>query len=1502
MAKMKNFSLADIPEFSKKERIVVVGIIGKSPYRYPNKTTPLFSSSATEENGIECHWDERHNTLFLHAITYLDTKQLTTLAASLDENSNSTEKDADASHWLVAAGELAAEACKAMALIFHLCHIVVLSSPTPVFDLGYLQLFKAIDAYRTELAPRTSAAVSSLGGAWEAHGRSCCPRLLFHFRRAPRALARNPAGLKRLEHAVEDQLYFILRKARIITNVCAKSLFAIPKNEEFVYMSADEAPCARDVSALVRGLVRRCAGVEPVDNRPERGGLRQFIQGHVDLAFGEGFDDNVGKYAMSTSFFELPAASAWRSAAQALAPLYLESPAAEGGALHDSLATDVRFSHARCAKVLPIAQASYAEGLPAHYSSQHHAHKVSVALGVLHTMARGPVAGAAEARLRAACTAAWRSRSLCEAPSLTAHPCIHPEQSVLHPMARGPVAGAAEARLRAACTAAWRSRSLCEAPSLTAHPCIHPEHRGGRGAPAGRLHGRLALPVPVRGTLAHRAPLHTPRAVSTCASGATPHGPRSRSRGGRGAPAGRLHGRLALPVPVRAVLHPMARGPAAGAAEARLRAACTAAWRSRSLCEAPSLTAHPCIHPEHDNTKEHSSGVRYISACNCGRSKCSRDDPYTVKAANCTFYTTAAAECGVCNTLTSVAFPVFTPSTPTYRAASVKAGSQEAEPEPRASDGNSGCSGWSAGDALSPGSGDEDPGPQYLVPVRDNGEGVTRGLLGLVGGRRAVPWLRRRGPRAAVPRARPGQRTSCPSGTTVRVSHEGCSGWSAGDALSPGSGDEDPGPQYLVPVRDNGEGVTRGLLGLVGGRRAVPWLRRRGPRAAVPCARPGQRTLCPSGTTVRVSHEGCSGWSAGDALSPGSGDEDPGPQYLVPVRDNGEGVTRGLLGLVGGRRAVPWLRRRGPRAAVPCARPRQRTLCPSGTTVRVSHEGCSGWSAGNALSPGSGDEDPGPQYLVPVRDNAVRVSHEGCSGWSAGDALSPGSGDEDPGPQYLVPVRDNGEGVTRGLLGLVGGRRAVPWLRRRGARAARAGRRATRCPLAPGTRCPARSPSCPSGTTVRVSHEGCSGWSAGDALSPGSGDEEPGPQYLVPVRDNEKVITRQPSTTEYLPGMLHTASPPGLLPAFSSWSLVCLGASSLYSHSLGLPEHLQPGLLPHTNYLLPWDARVRSVNIQSLYCLLPLVSSEPLRCTRTAWACPSTCSRGCCRTPTTCCRGTPECGQSTYSPCTASCPWSPRSLFAVLAQLGPARAPAAGAAAAHQLPAAVGRQSAVSQHTVLVLPPAPGLLGASSLYSHSLGLPEHLQPGLLPHTNYLLPWDARVRMEQVSAWRAAQASARGRGKGTAPHHLTVKIFLGFEYECPRGHRFMMSSPDTVVSGGGGACGRDAGAAGARLAASDMPLHAPCLCRGSSAMLAQLMRVHVVTPKAPVHVTLDPKVQPVTGGPIFVPEPAGSEPIELSGSAYWVLRLPYIYADERGPLPRPRQASGLLLAPLLGLRE
>ena len=63
---------------------------------------------------------------------------------------------------------------------------------------------------------------------------------------------------------------------------------------------------------------------------------------------------------------------------------------------------------------------------------------------------------------------------------------------------------------------------------------------------------------------------------------------------------------------------------------------------------------------------EHSSGVRYVSACNCGRKQGPREDPFTMQSANYDFYRRLGEECG-CNHLESVRFPVFQPSTQNYR-------------------------------------------------------------------------------------------------------------------------------------------------------------------------------------------------------------------------------------------------------------------------------------------------------------------------------------------------------------------------------------------------------------------------------------------------------------------------------------------------------------------------------------------------------------------------------------------------------------------------------------------------------------------------------------------------------------------------------------------------------------------------------------------------------------------------------------------------------------------
>jgi protein SMG8 len=56
-----------------------------------------------------------------------------------------------------------------------------------------------------------------------------------------------------------------------------------------------------------------------------------------------------------------------------------------------------------------------------------------------------------------------------------------------------------------------------------------------------------------------------------------------------------------------------------------------------------------------------------------------------------------------------------------------------------------------------------------------------------------------------------------------------------------------------------------------------------------------------------------------------------------------------------------------------------------------------------------------------------------------------------------------------------------------------------------------------------------------------------------------------------------------------------------------------------------------------------------------------------------------------------------------------------------------------------------------------------------------------------------------------------------------------------------------------------------------------MRIHVVTPKAPVLVTLRPRVDPGSGTDLlYFPT---DQSVKLAPASYWVLRLPFVYQCE-----------------------
>lgn len=56
--------------------------------------------------------------------------------------------------------------------------------------------------------------IDDLSPEWVLNGRFCTPRLLFYFDKRPAGVY----NLKKVEHNLEDRIYHILKKTRIISN------------------------------------------------------------------------------------------------------------------------------------------------------------------------------------------------------------------------------------------------------------------------------------------------------------------------------------------------------------------------------------------------------------------------------------------------------------------------------------------------------------------------------------------------------------------------------------------------------------------------------------------------------------------------------------------------------------------------------------------------------------------------------------------------------------------------------------------------------------------------------------------------------------------------------------------------------------------------------------------------------------------------------------------------------------------------------------------------------------------------------------------------------------------------------------------------------------------------------------------------------------------------------------------------------------------------------------
>ncbi|KAF1764915.1 hypothetical protein GCK72_004866 [Caenorhabditis remanei] len=193
-------------------------------------------------------------------------------------------------------------------------------------------------------------------------------------------------------------------------------------------------------------------------------------------------------------------------------------------------------------------------------------------------------------------------------------------------------------------------------------------------------------------------------------------------------------------------------------------------------------------------------------------------------------------------------------------------------------------------------------------------------------------------------------------------------------------------------------------------------------------------------------------------------------------------------------------------------------------------------------------------------------------------------------------------------------------------------------------------------------------------------------------------------------------------------------------------------------------------------------------------------------------------------------------------------------------------------------------LGDSSIYKHAGGLKD--QPNFKMGGEYLSPAvvfldvNPDVWARDVNKMRS-EDSSRKCGKEQKDDVPRVKLFVGFEYECSRGHRFFVDHRgEPIIYSKGSSIIRESThrASLGDVLDSDLPLRRPCTCRKLPLKSAQLQKIHVVTPKAPVHISINPKMLVPGHEGVYG---TGQEPLELHHSKYYILHLPVIYSGPSG---------------------
>lgn len=291
------------------EPVTVAGVIGKSRLGFAAcKAGPVNQSMdqlwaqklpQTDPIGSEIQvlYDSETHLLILHLVSCLDSDVLLDV---VQRHGRQIQEQGLPAFW----SHVHSDLTRCLLLVFLMSHVILVSTPTLQFDLNYIELFKSCESIRNKTRSKICSylkrEVPSLPKPWLESGRPCSPRALFLFMSPELVQDQSVENCDRT-HALflEDQIYRFLRRARVITNICANSLLAVCNQMDFVYILTKDT-CIRNPDQVLEKIMgahqEKGPTVKSNYSQDESSSFYSFLWKHLHLAATKGFDDNVGRH------------------------------------------------------------------------------------------------------------------------------------------------------------------------------------------------------------------------------------------------------------------------------------------------------------------------------------------------------------------------------------------------------------------------------------------------------------------------------------------------------------------------------------------------------------------------------------------------------------------------------------------------------------------------------------------------------------------------------------------------------------------------------------------------------------------------------------------------------------------------------------------------------------------------------------------------------------------------------------------------------------------------------------------------------------------------------------------------------------------------------------------------------------------------------------------------------------------------------------------------------